>query len=113
MSFLLLVRFFRVFLLPGKPPAKAPSPKSTHVFDRQLQQYNIRACHKASPFLTNFMRRYQNFYSLRSASIGSRFAAFIEGISPKTMPISMENNTAITDAGTLIATATPDILFMM
>ena len=42
-------------------------------------------------------------YSLLNASIGFKFAAFTEGSSPNTTPITVENNTAITIDGTLIA----------
>ena len=42
-------------------------------------------------------------YSLRSASMGFRFAALMEGSSPKTIPIPIENNTAATIAGMLMA----------
>ena len=46
-------------------------------------------------------------YSLLNASIGFKFAAFTEGSSPNTTPITVENNTAITIDGTLIAVGEP------
>lgn len=45
-----------------------------------------------------------SYYSLRNASMGLRFAAFIAGSNPKTIPITMENTTLITIAGAEIAT---------
>ena len=46
------------------------------------------------------------FYSCLNASIGSRFAAFTDGSRPKITPISVENATERTVAGTLMATGT-------
>lgn len=56
-----------------------------------------------------FSPDFHTLYSLRSASIGFRFAALIEGRSPKIIPIIMENATEKTIAGTLIATGVLDI----
>ena len=49
-------------------------------------------------------------YSLLSASIGFRFAAFTEGRRPKIIPISIENTTDPTMAGTLMAVGEPATL---
>ena len=46
-------------------------------------------------------------YSLLSASIGFRLAAFTDGSKPNTTPITVENSTAITIDGTLIAVGDP------
>ena len=54
--------------------------------------------------------RIVSLYSLRSASIGFRFAALTDGRSPNTIQIIMENATEKRIAGTLIATGVFDIL---
>ena len=58
-------------------------------------------------------RLVRSFYSYRKASIGFKFEAFIDGTIPKTMPIAMENSTAMITAGVLIDTgirATAEII---
>ena len=50
------------------------------------------------------------FYSLLSASIGFRLAAFTEGSNPKITPIIVENSTEPIIAGTLIAVGAPETL---
>ena len=72
--------------------------------NRSSGKFSIRAaaiciCEASSP----------SSYSLCSAWIGSRLAAFTEGRRPNTMPISMEKPTPIRIAGTLMATGVPDI----
>ena len=54
------------------------------------------------------MRFFICIYSLRSASIGFRLAAFTDGRSPKIRPISMENTTEPIMAGMLMAVGAPD-----
>ncbi len=52
------------------------------------------------------------FYRLCSASIGFRFAAFTDGRSPNTIPITMEKPTPRKIAGTEIATGVSDMRAM-
>ena len=50
------------------------------------------------------------FYILLRASMGLRFAAFMEGSSPNTRPITVENATAAAATGILITIGIADIL---
>ena len=53
------------------------------------------------------------FYILLNASIGLKFAAFIDGSNPNTIPITVEKITAPTAAGTLMTIGVPDIFAIM
>ena len=70
---------------------------------------NPRSCKTKYLHLHGFFN-FSFFYSLRSASIGFRFAAFTDGSSPNTIPITMENTTEKMIAGMLIATGVCDTL---
>lgn len=82
---------------------KAPDRRKFH---------EIRCCplfYISAVSTVKFSPGFHTRYSLRSASIGFRFAALIEGRSPKIIPMIMENATEKTIAGTLIATGVLDI----
>lgn len=63
-----------------------------------------------SEFPTICRGLFHYFYSLLSASIGFRLAAFTDGSNPKIIPISMENTTEPIIAGTLMAVGDPATL---
>ena len=55
----------------------------------------------------HFAKKSKRHYSCFSASIGFSLEAFTAGIRPKTIPMTMENATAIMQAGALNTTGVP------
>ena len=88
--------------------------KSDHLSGSQSEGISIRREIRSRPALSCFWLPFviviSFLYSLLSASIGFRFAAFTDGSKPKIIPMSMENTTEPTMAGTLMAVGDPATL---